>query len=496
MEDTEAAMLAERLLPPPREIRFTDGPEYLLQDRCRIGIRAAETAGIRETAETLCRRFWGIAPDLAVETDPAAAGLPPEGYRIRVDAETVAVSARDLAGVRYAFGTLRQLAEVRRGAERSTGSLLEPCEIHDAPAMPFRGVHFCIFPETPLWDIENRRRLAAYHKFNYAVIECWGVFPFESHPEFCWRDRKIDRGELKKLVRLGQELGITLIPQFNILGHATCSRVMTGKHFVLDFAPEFQPLFEPAGWSWCLTNPETRRILADLTGELHDFYEKPPFFHIGCDEAYDLGSCRECRRHALKDLVRDHILWFRERFAERGARVIMWHDMLLAKGDERWKGYIVGARPGSGLEDLYRELPRDIVIADWQYGCPVTPEHPEPEWPTVRFFADEKFDVLVSPWLNNAGTVSLGRLAASQHLAGMLATTWHIGHGGRFCDTLGVAPSAAWNPEAAAPTAIGRRLAMAHHTRQIGWDMGTTEYEKTGFCQNQVDPGTHPHEVK
>lgn len=59
-----------------------------------------------------------------------------------------------------------------------------------------------------------------------------------------------------------------------------------------------------------------------------------------------------------------------------------------------------------------------------------------------------------------------------------------------------VAAAAAWNPESTPVIAPGRRLTMAHHTRQIGWDMGTTEYEKTGFCQRQVDPGTHPHEVK
>ena len=496
MQDAEAALLTERMIPPPRSIRFADGPEYPLQDGCRIAIRTAAADGVGEVAETRCRDFWGIAPALAVETAPEAAALGPEEYKIRVDDAALTITARGIPGVRHAFGTLRQLAEVRRGTERSTGSFLVPCEIDDAPAMSFRGLHLCIFPETPLWDIEKRLRLAAYHKFNYAVIECWGVFPFESHPEFCWRDRRIDRGEFKRILRLARELGITPIPQFNILGHATCSRVATGKHFVLDFAPEFQPIFEPAGWSWCLSNPETRRILADLTGELHDFFDRPPFFHIGCDEAYDLGSCHTCRHRVLKEVVRDHILWFRQRFAERGARVIMWHDMLLAKTDERWRGYIVGARPGSGLEELYRELPRDIVIADWQYGCPVTPEHPEPEWPTVRFFADEKFDVLVSPWLNNDGTMSLGRLAASRRLAGMLETSWHIGHGNKFNDILGVAAAAAWNPDAPLSTSTGRRLTMAHHTRQIGWDMGTAEYEKTGFCQQQVDPGTHPHEVK
>ena len=71
-----------------------------------------------------------------------------------------------MAGLLNAFKTLRQLAEVQRGTEKVTGYFLVQCEINDAPAMEFRGIHLCIFPETPLWDIEKQIRLAAYHKFN------------------------------------------------------------------------------------------------------------------------------------------------------------------------------------------------------------------------------------------------------------------------------------------------------------------------------------------
>lgn len=493
MEDHEEKILYERLIPPPVSARFRDGAEFRLADGCRIVLRVADPEGVRETAEKLCRRYWNVAAAFTVEETEEIRGN--DDYFLRVDTEKVFVTARGATGVRNAFKTLRQLAEVERGGARLGGYFIVLCEIDDAPAVEFRGIHLCIFPETPLWDIEKQLRLAAYHKFNYAVIECWGVFPFESHPEMCWRDRKIDRVELKRLIDLGGELGITLIPQLNILGHATGSRVITGKHFVLDLDPSLQPLFEPAGWSWCLSNPETRRLLTDLAEELHDFFGRPRFFHIGCDEAYDLASCRDCRKRELKELVLEHIMHFHRRFAERGARLIMWHDMLVGKGDERWKGYTANARPGRGLDELYKELPRDIVIGDWQYGYPAASDGAEPTWPTVRFFAEQNFDVLVCPWLDNAGTASLGRLAAAEHLKGMLATAWHISHDRKFPNIYGVAASAAWNPEATLPRPVGIRLAVAHHTRQIGWDMCVGEYERTGCCQHQVDPGSHPHEL-
>ena len=494
MEEHEIKILAERLIPPPKSVRFDDGAEFRLADGCRFVLRVAERDGVREKAERLCRKYWGVDAAVTVETAEDQMARQIDAYSVAVDAEKAVVTARGKTGVHNAFRTLRQLAEAERGGARLNGYFIVPCAIDDAPALEFRGIHLCIFPETPMWDIEKQLRLAAYHKFNCAVIECWGVFPFESHPEMCWRDRKLDRDALEMLIELANELDITLIPQLNVLGHATGSRVITGKHFVLDLDPSLQVLFEPAGWSWCLSNPETRRVLTDLTEELHDFFGRPKFFHIGCDEAYDLASCRDCRRRELKELVRDHILWFHQRFAERGARLIMWHDMLVGKGDERWKGYTANARPGRGLDELYKELPRDIMIADWQYGYPASPDGTEPVWPTVRFFAEQKFDVLVCPWLNNDGTVSLGKLAAAEKLKGMLATAWHISHDRKFPNIHGVAASATCASSGTAYPA-GRRLTVAHHLRQVGWDMGVDRYEQTGCSQHQVDPGSHPHEL-
>ncbi|MBQ9337194.1 MAG: family 20 glycosylhydrolase [Lentisphaeria bacterium] len=497
MNDAEVKILTDRLIPVPKKIKFEDGAVYPICNRSHVTLTVPPSGDIDylETAKSLFLAYWQVYPSFAVET-VAGTDLPDEGYRIEVSETELAITAGDYAGLLNAMKTLRQLAEVERGTEKLAGYFLVRCEIEDAPAMPFRGIHLCIFPETPLWDIEKQIRLAAYHKFNYAVIETWGVFPFESHPEFCWADRKIDKKELKRLIRLGWELGITLIPQFNLLGHAAASRSITGKHAVLDFNPALQPLFEPEGWTWCISNPETRRILTDLVLELYEFYCRPPFFHIGCDEADNIGTCRECRKQVLKDLVRDHILYFHELFRKHGTRIIMWHDMLLQKGDPRWKGYTVCGLPEHKLDQLYRELPRDIIIADWQYRADkVNPDDPEPEWPTVQFFKKEKFPVVVCPWINDGGTASLGRLAAKEKLFGMLETTWHISHDAKYRSIYWTAAASAWNPNTVSRPGLSHRLSVAFHLRQIGWDMGVSEYEKTGFSQNQVDPGHHPHQL-
>ena len=493
MNADEIKILTERLIPVPKKIKFKDGREFQLRNRCSVVLYG--DAAVRKTAAALFKAYWQVVPAIAVKEISSAKKLPAEAYRIKVTDSELAITAADTAGLMNAMKTLRQLAEVSRGTEKLSGYFLVQCEISDEPALAFRGIHLCIFPETPLWDIEKQIRLAAYHKFNYAVIESWGIFPFESHPEFCWSDRKLDKKELKRLVRLGKELGITLIPQFNLLGHASASRSITGKHAILDFDPSLQPLFEPEGWTWCISNPETRRILTDLVLELYEFYDRPPFFHIGCDEADNIGTCRECRHHILKDLVRDHIVYFHDLFKQHGARIIMWHDMLLERSDPRWNGYIVCGLPEHKLSKLYKELPRDIVIADWQYGYKAKDEDPEPEWPTSKFFKKEKFSVLVCPWLDTGGTVSLGKMAAKEKLFGMLETTWHVSHDKKHLNIFGHAACSAWNPAVISSNSLSFRLCVAHHLRQIGWDMGVSEYEKTGFSQNQVDPGHHPHNI-
>lgn len=500
MNNDQVRNLTESLIPQPEKIKFIPGPGYLLTDNCQVMLHTrADSKNLCETAAELFSAYWNISPEIHISSGIEPAGSSCEAYDISISEQELSITFRSFSGFLNAMKTLRQLAMANRGPEKLTGYFLAQCEIHDRPAMEFRGIHLCIFPETPLWDIEKQIRLAAYHKFNYAVIEPWGVFPFESHPEFCWHDKKLGRSELKSLIRLGKKLGITLIPQINVLGHATAARGITCKHAVLDYHPELQPLFEPDGWSWCLSNPHVRVVQSDLVTEIYEFFDSPPFFHIGCDEAHTAGNCPECSKQALKDLIRDHILFFHELFRKKDARIIMWHDMLLEQNDPRWKGYTAFG-PGPHLKDLYDELPRDIIIADWQYDYKTGPGLSEPTWPTAKFFKNEKFDVMVCPWLNEDGITSLARMAAKENLFGLLETTWHISHDREYMKIYFTAAGAAWNPAGDFDSSsynknFRRRMALGHHVRQIGWDMELREYEKTGFSQNQVDPGTHPHPV-
>ncbi|MBP5638303.1 MAG: hypothetical protein J6X55_02420, partial [Victivallales bacterium] len=211
-------MLRERILPEPHKFELTGEGQYLLRNGSKICINAPADA--RKEAVRLLGKYWGITAELA-EGD-CAASLGDEGYRITVTQQCMTIDAKTIAGLRNAFRTLRMLVEPERGVRQLSGTWLLPeVFIEDAPALPFRGLHLCVFPEHRFEDIAKKIHFAAYLKFNVVVVEFWGTFPFQSHPELCWSELKGSREQWAELIRkMREEEGLTLVPQFNVLGHA------------------------------------------------------------------------------------------------------------------------------------------------------------------------------------------------------------------------------------------------------------------------------------
>jgi len=475
MNEYDKKILKSRLIPHPQQISFHEGSEYRIVDGCRIRVCGGDTNEILK----LSKSYWDITPDIIHEQNCLEEKIIPEAYSIKITADEIVISSADISGSRYAMNTLRQLAEVERGKETFSCYLLPQAEINDVPSMPFRGVHLCWFLETPGWKIEKQIRLAAYYKFNYAVIEFWGTFPFKSHPELCWQEGCPDLEEISRLINLGRELGVILIPQFNILGHGSGASISNGKHVMLDFNPALQPLLEPDGWCWCLSNPSTRKLLIDVTVELHEFFGNPPYFHLGFDEAFNVRSCSACRKHSLDDLIKEHLLFFHDLFAKRNSQVIIWHDMLLNHFDTRWDNYVIHDRAPINLEPLLPQLPKDIIIADWQYKYPEV-DGKEPTWDSACFFKNQGFDVLFSPWAVEKATLSMGRLGAREKFAGMLTTTWNKNSSFNIFKIFSIAAQASWNGNWHDKGNADDWQMCNFHVRQMGWDMKLSEYSQTG----------------
>ena len=411
-----------------------------------------------------------------------------EAYAVVADASGVRIASRTLAGIRWAAYSLRQLAIAKRGTFKTEGRLLPTLSISDSPHLAFRCIHLCWFPELRTEQIERAIRLAALLKFNYAILEPWGMYRSESHPWWSWPEAKMTKAEVRRLAAIGRDLGITLIPQVNVYGHATSSRTGTMKHSILDLQPEYEPLFEPGGWNWCLSNPETQRVLRELIAEMHDDFGRPPFFHLGCDEAQP-PTCPECRKTPYAELVCRHIADLADFVKARGAQAMIWHDMLLDREDPRWQGYVKhGSKVTATLADT---LPKDVIICDWQYSYGDMKEVRK-DWPTMAYFKDKGFRVAGCPWMNYNAMKPMADFIAEIGGFGIVETTWHHLRGADWVKMYRYGASAAWGTPVQGTGKYGATpqydTEFATALRLVGHDMKVTDYRDTGHLNYQIPP--------
>ena len=422
------------------------------------------------------KEAFGISCKVEAPTLAPVENLGPEEYRLLTYKRGVEIRAGGFAGVRWAFMTLRQMVQPKRGTATVQGWICPAAKISDAPAFAFRGMHLCWFPETSAAQIERAIRLAGYYKFNVVVLETWGAFRSEKYPWYGWPDGKMTKQEIARLVALGRDLGVTLVPQLNVFGHATMSRWSSGKHAGLDFHPEHQPVFEPRnGWNWCLSNPEAIKMIKELAAEMHEAFGNPPYFHVGCDEATN-PSCPVCRAADYPTLVANAIGEVSKTLKARGARPMMWHDMLLEKG--KWGRFYAN---GKNADKLLGLLPREMVICDWFYNDGVSPEG----YPTFAHFKKAGFDVLTCPWRSPDGTRAQGKAALEAGATGVLGTTWHHLYGADVEKIFVPTADAAWGGGAR----VSDGSYFATHLRQMGWDMKLVDQRETGWYNEQI-PGS------
>lgn len=410
-----------------------------------------------------------------------------EAYELLATPMGIEIRANALAGVRYALYSLRQTTLAMPRTGRTVEYYVMPAMVvKDAPALAFRGIHIPWSLDDSPTEIEKRIRLAAYLKYNYAVVEPWGAFRSARHPWWGWKEGTMTPAAVKHLVKVGKDVGITLCPQIPAFGHASMGITSPGKHAVLDAHPEYQPLFEGLnGWNWCLSNPEALKVQFEIIDEMIALFDHPPYFHVGCDEAAK-PNCPVCLASDYRKLVIGHILALHAGLKERGLKMMLWHDMFLKEGDARWKGFYA-----NGTEETvkaFETFPRDMVICDWFYGK--TPK--DGKYPSLEHFKEMGFEVVTCPWYEKDGTASQGKRARELGLLGILSTTWGQGTGkekGRYVANMFVpAACAGWGSPYLSSNLWkwNYDLDFIRSLRQVEWDMGLEDYEDTGTYQDQV----------
>lgn len=290
------------------------------------------------------------------------------------------------------------------------------CCIKGKPIVQNRMVHFCIFPETELWELERFVRFCGALKYTHVVLEFWGMLCYDCMKELSWK-HAFTKEQVKPIIQQANDLGLEIIPMFNHWGHASASRVMHGKHVVLDQNPMLQTYFSDDGWCWDISKPKVKALLHKIRDELCELCGDGSYFHIGCDEAYGFGFTKEDM-----DMICDYINGIADEMRSQNRRVIVWGDMFLYRHPSYnpENKYACNAPTAEAEAYMLERLSKDLIIADWQYEAKRSPVE------TSAVFARAGFDCLLCPW--DRGVPQMNSVISTvneQSLMGFMHTTWH-----------------------------------------------------------------------
>ena len=396
-----------------------------------------------------------------------------DSYALKAGRTGICVSAKDAASLLDGIKTLVQLicpAELREGRE---AFYISAAEIHDAPAIAFRAIHLCVFPDTSLYSIEKAIHLGGFLKLTHVVLEFWGTFRYDCLPALHWPDRSFSKEELKPLAELAHSYGMEIIPMANHFGHASQSRSRYGRHTVLNQNPRLSRLFEPDGWTWCLSNPDTYELLKDMRAELTDLCGPGGYFHLGCDEAYSFATCDRCRRRVPHELLAEYLNNLISDVCASGRRPIVWHDQFIRRSDFG-EGNIIANGGSHDTADALDKLDRRVIIADWQYG------YTDGFDPTSSLFMEKRFDTVICPWDHPENVRSVAESVKTLGAFGIMFTTWD--HLPAFLQDAGTWANCAWMKELDPPKAPITESACL--LRRVYDAQG--DFDKSGWNLNEV----------
>ena len=392
--------------------------------RFRLGREVAATGHSGLCAPVFARLFHGFAYRTATltvqKTDDCVfrigQGVPPSAdgvaYAIRVEAAGAAVCAATPADLVRGVLTLFDLICM----DEQGGCYLPFCDFRESPQVTVRMVHFCVFPETELWEFKRFIYLCGALKYTHLVLEFWGMLQFSCLRELAW-PQGYTKAQIAPLIREAQALGMEVVPMFNHWGHASLSRVAFGKHTVLDQNPALQYLFEEGGWCWNLENAATRYLLREVREEWMELCGPGTYFHIGCDEPYQTDITSAGRERICRFLLQTA-----DELATAGRTPILWGDMLLYPQPEYVHGssYCTTAPNREWAAALTRALSGRVTVADWQYSVRYSPVE------TALTLKKAGFPVLLCPWdRSEACTDACLHTVKEAGLTGILHTTWH-----------------------------------------------------------------------
>jgi hypothetical protein len=388
------------------------------------------------TGNIILTKRENLIGEVIAQNEISAEPLKPEGYVLIVKPNFVFLCGKDEKGLFYGVQTLRWLF---------TKNGLRCCVIKDYPSFPFRGVHFFADKFSLPFYLQLIKKVLAPMKINTIVLECeYGEWKSQPNLNNDWT---MTQEEIKTLLRTAKENFIDVYPLIQSFGHAEWA-FQRGNN--LDIAEDPQHPY-----AFCPSNPRTYSFLFSIYNEALNLFQKPAIFHIGADEVEMIGrfpnpNCPNgCGKKDNVTLYVEHIKKLYDYLSQRGCKVMLWGDEMLAPGEA---GDATHAQSKQEAEAKRRLLPKDIIIADWHYN-------PFDDYPSIGIFKQAGFNnVIACTWYKPQNIYKFAQSAYKQGAMGLLQTTWagfyNIQSLSKSFEQIApyvLSAIYAWNPEAPAP---------------------------------------------
>ena len=292
------------LMPWPQEIS-ENGQYFLIDSNFTIGVENTENSKIFKATTSFLRRLSGrtgifIEKGFAINnseiTDPSVlikykrVGklelYEDESYQISIKNNQITVNAITDTGAIRGLETLLQLTSYNK-----KNYFFEGVEINDAPRFPWRGLMIDVARHfEPLSVLKRNLDAMASVKlnvFHWHLTDDQGFrVEVKSRPKLheLGSDRQYyTHHQIKEVVAYAANLGIRVIPEFDVPGHASswlkAYPEIASKDTIYSierYAGIFDPTLDP-------TNDKTYEILYDVFSEISPLFPDK-YFHIGGDE--------------------------------------------------------------------------------------------------------------------------------------------------------------------------------------------------------------------
>ncbi len=365
--------LWSRVIPQPRTVTHRSGawpvPKTLLLWSANARtVPAAQAA--THAVQRICGAAWGLTTEhshshVSIELAPASAEAASAEagpasplyaqqatYRLRISGAGIQLHARNEAGVAAGLATLAQAVMFAR--ETSSNDMTLPCvEIEDSPTHPWRGFmldvarHF--FPMRSLVRFLDLLWLFRYNRFHLHLSDDQGWrLPVEGYPLLteigAWRhDGTSEHGryggfytpeELTELDRAAAALGVIVVPEIDLPGHASAALSAYPELGCTGQAPGVQTRWGIFESVICPVGETSSRFVDAVFSSLASIFEGP-YIHTGGDEVVTTHwhSCPACREylqaHGLSgadELYQTIVRTMTESILAQGKRPLVWDE--------------------------------------------------------------------------------------------------------------------------------------------------------------------------